>query len=151
MKPLRLLRSGALVAALAAPAACHLDALFHAPGSSGPQAVSPDVAALLLVFTVQPRNALPGATIQPPVQLTAVDTLGYAATNFTGVVRLMIGHDGSVLGNATLSGTTSVVARAGVATFGDLSIVQPGVNYTLKAGFGTRAPIAESAPFTIGP
>jgi hypothetical protein len=116
--------------------------------TSTPFAITPGPATQLL-FTVQPSNALPTATIQPPVQVTAFDALGNLATNFTGFVRLTIGHDASLLGNATLSGTTSVAATGGVATFGDLSIGAPGINYTLKAAFGTSTPIAESAQFTI--
>jgi hypothetical protein len=104
--------------------------------------------ATQLAFTVQPSNALPGAAITPPVQVTAFDALGNAATNFTGDVWVAIGHDASLLG-ATLGGHTHVPAAAGVAAFGDLSINQPGVGYTLTAAFVPGTPVTTSASFTI--
>jgi len=60
-----------------------------------------------------------------------------------------LGHDGSPLGNAQLSGSTTAAASGGVATFADLRIDQIGTGYTLKAAFGTAAPIVESAAFDV--
>jgi hypothetical protein len=105
--------------------------------------------ASVLVFTVQPHNTLPLATIQPPVQVTAFDAFGNQASNFTGTVHVAIGHNGSLGGTARLSGTTSQTAANGVATFSDLSINLASVTYyTLTAAFGTGAPVVESASFT---
>jgi hypothetical protein len=103
-----------------------------------------------LVFTVQPSNALPYplATIQPPVQVTAVDAHGNPAPSFNGLVTIAIGHDASLLGNAHLYGTTAVPAVSGVATFSNLSIDQPGIGYTLVAT-ASGLTGAESASFTI--
>jgi hypothetical protein len=49
----------------------------------------------------------------------------------------------------TLSGTRTVTAVNGVATFSDLSIDQPGNGYTLVVSVPNMLG-AESTPFTIG-
>ena len=105
--------------------------------------------ATQLAFTTQPSRTAPGSPITPPVRITALDALGNKATNFTGVVRVTLGHDGSPLGNAQLSGSTTAAVSDGVATFADLRIEQIGTGYTLKAAFGTASPIVESAPFDV--
>jgi hypothetical protein len=115
---------------------------------STPFTVDPGPASVL-VFTVQPHNTVPLATIQPPVQVTAFDAFGNQASNFAGTVHVAMGHDGSLGGVATLSGSTTQTAVKGVATFSDLSINQPSVTYyTLTAAFGTGTPVVESASFT---
>src|SRR5438128_7879350 len=106
--------------------------------------------ATVLAFTVQPTDAMQGSAIKP-VQVTAYDALGNIATNFTGPIRLAFGTDGSVSQNAALSGTNPVPAVAGVATFTDLAVDQPGLGYTLTAAFGSATPVATSAAFTITP
>ena len=105
--------------------------------------------ATQLAFTTQPSRTTAGSPITPPVRVTAFDALGNKATNFTGVVQVTLGHDGSPLGNAQLSGSTTAAASGGVATFADLRIDQIGTGYTLKAAFGTAAPIVESAAFDV--
>jgi hypothetical protein len=114
-----------------------------------------DVAAgpaSILAFTVQPSNTTAGSRITPPVQVTAFDTFGNQAATFAGTVTVALGHDGSLLGGTTLSGTTQLNAVNGVATFSDLSIGNPSVTYyTLKSGFGTAPVVTESAQFTVGP
>src|SRR3989441_888196 len=106
--------------------------------------------ATVLAFTVQPTDAMQGSAIKP-VQVTAYDALGNIATNFTGPIRLAFGTDGSVSQNAALSGTNPVSAVAGVATFTDLAVDQPGFGYTLAAAFGNATPVATSAAFKITP
>jgi hypothetical protein len=123
-----------------------------ASGLTGDQStaftVNPGPASVL-VFTVQPHNTVPLATIQPPVQVTAFDAFGNQASDFAGTVRIALGHNGSLGGSATLSGTTTQSAVKGVATFSDLSINQSSVTYyTLTAAFGTGTPVVESASFT---
>ena len=107
--------------------------------------------ATALAFTVQPGSTVQDSTIKPAVEVTAYDALGNKATNFTGPIGVGIGTDPSVSGNANLRGQNSVTAVAGVATFTDLHIDQPGVGYTLKAGFGSATPVATSAAFNITP
>jgi hypothetical protein len=90
-------------------------------------------AASQLVFTVQPTTTVAGGTITPAVEVTARDAFGNVATGFAGPVTLAIGSNP---GGATLGGTTTVTAAAGVASFGTLSINNTGVGYTLVAGSG---------------
>src|SRR5437773_288572 len=106
--------------------------------------------ATVLAFTVQPTDAMQGSAIKP-VQVTAYDALGNTATDFTGPIRLAFGTDGSVSKKATLSGTNPVPAVAGVATFTDLAVNEPGSGYTLTAAFGNATPVATSAAFKITP
>ena len=67
-----------------------------------------------LAFTVAPANVTAGAAFTPALQVTARDALGNTATGFSGTVALALGASP---GGATLGGTTSVTAVAGVATF----------------------------------
>jgi len=121
------------------------------PDTSRAFSVMP-AAATQLAFTVHPSVAMQDSAINPPVQVTAYDSLGNKATNFTGPIRVAIGTDGSVSKNATLSGAPNpVTALAGVATFPSLRIDQTGVGYTLTAAFGGTAPAATSAAFDITP
>src|SRR6266576_3691642 len=46
-----------------------------------------------LLFTVPPTRAMQDSAIKPPVQVTAYDSLGNNATNFTGSIHLGIGTD----------------------------------------------------------
>src|SRR5207302_88478 len=79
--------------------------------------------ATQLVFSVQPTNAVAGAAITPAVQVTAQDASGNTATGFTGNITVAIGTNPST---GTLSGTKTVAAVAGVATFSGLSIDKAG-------------------------
>src|SRR5438046_917877 len=72
-----------------------------------------------LVFWVQPTNAVAGAAITPAVQITAQDASGNTATGFTGNITVAIGTNPS---SGTLSGTKTVAAVAGVASFSGLRI-----------------------------
>src|SRR5206468_3434155 len=101
--------------------------------------------ATALVFSVEPTNTVAGATITPAVQITAQDGNGNTATGFTGNITVAIGTNPS---SGTLSGTKTVAAVAGVASFSGLSIDKAGTGYTLTA---TGAGSATSAAFTITP
>jgi len=104
-----------------------------------------------LRFTVQPTNATQNAAITPPVEVSAYDSLGNKATNFTGQIRVALGNNASPLKNAKLFGASPVNAVAGVATLGNLRIDQTGVGYTLVAAFGPATPVAESDSFNVIP
>ncbi|HEY3219497.1 MAG TPA: hypothetical protein VGJ80_02090 [Gemmatimonadales bacterium] len=106
-------------------------------------------AATHLVFTVQPSTTPPFMTIKPAVQATVVDAQGNPLTGFTGSVSIAIGHNGGMLLPGTLSGTTTVTAVNGVATFSDLRIDEVGNGYTLVVS-AAGATSAESTPFNIG-
>src|SRR5205823_5104880 len=99
-------------------------------GSSTVFNVTPG-AASRLVFTVQPTPTVAGATITPAVQVTAQDAHGNTATAFSGSVTVAIGMNP---GGGALSGTSSVAAVGGIATFSGLSINKTGTGYTLTAG-----------------
>jgi hypothetical protein len=105
------------------------------------------VPASQLVFTTQPTTTTVGATISPAVEVTMQDALGNINRCFTGDVTVAIWDNP---GGGTLSGTTTVGAVAGVATFSDLTIDMPGIGYTLIA---TAPPVtpAVSTAFAITP
>ncbi len=92
-------------------------------------AVAP-AAANALVFTVQPLTTTAGATLAPALVVTAMDAFGNTATTFAGNVTVAIGSNP---GGATLSGTATVAAVAGVATFNNLTITARGAGYTITA------------------
>lgn len=107
--------------------------------------VVPDAAAAL-AFTVQPSSAAEGATITPAVQATIRDQFGNRAVSASDAVTLSIATNPS---GGTLSGTVTVAAQEGVATFGDLSIDQAGAGYRLAAS-ATGLSGATSNAFDIG-
>src|SRR5207244_644983 len=98
-----------------------------------------------LVFSVQPSNTTAGTAITPAVQVTAQDAQGNTATGFTGTVTVALGANP---GSGTLSGTTTVAAASGVATFSGLSVDKVGTGYTLTAA-ATGLTGSPSATFNI--
>jgi len=101
--------------------------------------------ATKLTFTMQPTATAAGAVIAPAVEVTALDAGNNTATGFSGSVVMAIGTNPS---SGTLSGTKTVTASAGVATFSTLSINNLGTGYTLRAT-STGLTQATSAPFDI--
>src|SRR5438046_1665654 len=104
-------------------------------------------SATHLVFTVQPSTAAANGTIAPAVRVTARDALGNTATGFQSNVTVAIGTNPA---GGALSGTTTLAAIGGVATFSSLGIDKAGTGYTLSAG-ATGLTGATSAPFDIVP
>src|SRR5207244_3551089 len=96
-------------------------------------------------LTVQPTNTAAGASITPALQVTAEDALGNTDPAFTGNVTVAPGANP---GSGTLSGTTTVAAVAGVATFPGLGINKVGTGYTLTANGGSLSGTT-STPFNI--
>jgi hypothetical protein len=88
--------------------------------------------ATRLQFTVQPTDAASGEFILPPVQVTAFDTKGNIASGFGSNVTVAITLGTGKTG-ATLSGTKTVAASGGVATFSNLNIDSAAAGYTLTA------------------
>jgi hypothetical protein len=97
-------------------------------------------------------------TTQPPASSAAGTSFGMAAslvdvgsnsvfTDFAGIVSASI-KPGSGTSGATLSGTTSVTAVNGVATFSTLSINQGGTGYILTVS-SPGAKSVDTNPFTI--
>src|SRR5437016_3367196 len=101
--------------------------------------------AAKLVFTVQPSNAAAGAANTPAVRVTVQDAQTNAVTTATTSITLAIGTNP---GSGTLSGTTTVAAVSGVATFSNLSIDKAGTGYMLTAS-ATGLTGATSNAFTI--
>ncbi len=101
--------------------------------------------ATKLVFSVQPSNAIAGASNSPAVSVYIEDTYGNVVTTATNSISMAIGTNA---GGGTLSGTTPVNAVNGVATFSNLSINKSGNGYTLVAS-GTSLTSATSTTFNI--
>jgi N-acetylneuraminic acid mutarotase len=123
--------------------------------AAGPSSATsaPFDVTLQLVFTVQPSTVLAGAAISPAVRVAARDGLDNTVTSFTGDVTVAIAP-GTGTPGATLSGTTTVGATAGEATFVDLSIdfggggLGPGSGYRLTAT-ASGLSSATSVEFTV--
>ncbi|HZN91382.1 MAG TPA: invasin domain 3-containing protein, partial [Myxococcales bacterium] len=106
-------------------------------------------AANRLAFSTQPSNVASGAAIAPAVQVTVQDALGNTVTGDTRTVALGMGNNP---GGATLSGTTSVSAVAGVATFNNVSLDKAGSGYTLIASAaGVSSAVSAGFNVTAGP
>ena len=105
----------------------------NAVSSTPPLVTVKPGAASHLVFTVQPSASFIATAIAPAVQVTARDAFGNTTPAFTGSVTVAIGTNPSA---AVLTGTLSHNAVAGIATFNDLQIDQPGIGYTLTAAAG---------------
>src|SRR5207302_1371069 len=117
-----------------------------APATSSPFEITAGTATQL-AFTVQPSNTGAGAAINPAVQVTALDAAGNPVPSFTGSVTVALGTNP---GGSTLSGTTTVAAVNGVASFGDLSANKTGTSYALSATATGLNP-ATSSGFNITP
>ena len=114
-------------------------ALMLAACTSTPRSKEP----VQLAFTLQPSNATAGNAM-PVVAVTIQDASGKAVMSATNAVTVQNNPESGML-----SGTTTVNAINGVATFSDLSIRTAG-NYTLNASSGTLSG-ASSASFLIAP
>jgi hypothetical protein len=89
-------------------------------------------APIRVTFSVQPASTTAGATIPgvsgATVQATVRDVLGNPVKTFTGDVSMALLTNPS---GGLLSGTSTVAAVAGVATFNNLSIDRSGNGYRL--------------------
>jgi alpha-tubulin suppressor-like RCC1 family protein len=94
-----------------------------------------------IVFTVVPTNTTAGVAITPAVAVAIQDASGNTITYANGPVTIGWGNGIS----AVLSGTTTVNAVNGVATFEDLSIAKA-ATYSLVASYPVSSPTLTSAP-----
>jgi hypothetical protein len=102
-------------------------------GTSARFTITPG-AASQLAFAQQPTSTAEGRSISPAVTVRVLDAYGnLETTDSTDVVSVRLGNNPS---GASLSGTTTVTARAGVATFTGLSVSAGGNGYTLTATGG---------------
>src|SRR5690349_11559514 len=122
--------------------------------TSGP----PSVAAQL-GFKVSAGSTTAGGIITPAVVVEARDANGKLVPSFSDPITVSLVRNP---GNGTLSGTTTVTAVGGVATFANLSIDKSGSGYrlqatsgTLSSGSGSRFDIIAAAPthlaFAVAP
>lgn len=94
----------------------------------------------LLVFTQQPANTTSGATFSPAVTVAVEDASGNVVTTSNATITLTPSA-------GALSGSSSVAAVNGIATFDNLSMALAG-GYTLTAATGNLTS-AISRSFTI--
>jgi alpha-tubulin suppressor-like RCC1 family protein len=79
---------------------------------------------------VQPSSAAGAQPISPAVEVVVQDAFGSTVTAATNAVTIALGENP---GEGALSGTLTVSATQGVATFTNLRIDRPGSGYTLVA------------------
>jgi alpha-tubulin suppressor-like RCC1 family protein len=104
-----------------------------------------------LAFGAQPTNAAGNTVISPAITATIIDAFGNVATGATNPVS--VDFDANIWKSvfspgATLIGTKTANAVAGVATFGTLRVDKPGSGYTLAAS-ASGLTGATSNPFGI--
>jgi hypothetical protein len=100
-----------------------------------------------LAFIVQPSNVIAGAAISPAVQVAIEDAQGNTVTAAANPITIAIGANP---GSGTLSGTLTVSAVSGVATFSTVSINSGGAGYTLTASaMNLHLTGATSNPFNV--
>lgn len=124
-----------------------LNAIF---GGLPPVAFSATAAAATptqLAFTRPPQITAAGASFSPSIQVTVQDAGGNTVTSATDAITLAIGANPS---GGTLSGTVTVNAVNGVASFPGISIDKSGSGYTLTADAAGLAG-ATSPAFDIVP
>jgi len=103
--------------------------------------------AAQLGFRVQPSNAASGLAIAPAVQVEVRDAGGNRVTTASHAITLALQNNP---GGGTLSGSTSLAATNGLATFSTLSIDKAGAGYTIQATATPVLTATTSVPFTIG-
>jgi hypothetical protein len=100
-------------------------------------------AASKLSFGTQPGNSLTGQPITPAPTVRVLDAYGNLETgDNSDSITMAIGTNP---GGGTLSGTNPVTVSAGVATFSNLSINNPGNGYTLVASSGSLSSATSNA------
>lgn len=106
--------------------------------------ISP-AATFQAVFVVQPTDATAGTPIAPAIQVAVQDAFGNTITSFTDPVTLFFTVNPT---SATLTGTATVNAVAGIATFPTVGVSTAGTGYRLGAsvpGLSTTP----SVPFNV--
>ena len=105
-------------------------------------------AATQLVYSVEPTNTVSTLSVSPAIQVQVQDAGGNLVLTATDSVTLVINNNP---GSGTLSGTLTVAAVSGEATFNDVSIDKLGSGYTLDAtASGLSTAISVSFNITVG-
>jgi hypothetical protein len=99
------------------------------PATSNTFTISPSTA-FQAIFIVQPSDANAGAPIVPAMQVAVQDAFGNTITSFANPVTLVLNVNPT---GATLIGTTTVNAVAGIATFPTVGVSTVGTGYRLVA------------------
>jgi plastocyanin len=107
----------------------------------------PDPVATQLLFTAQPSASTAGQVIAPPVQVSVHDASGTLVASADNAITLKLENNPS---GAALTGTTTISAAGGAATFSDLHISKPGTSYTLRASANILTG-ATSTAFDVSP
>ena len=96
-----------------------------------------------LNYLTVPTQVQAGIPITPAIQVAVKDLLGNLVTTATSAVSLSLSS-----GPGVLSGTKTVTAVAGIATFADLTLDKVGTDYAIRA---TSVGLAQAltAPFTV--
>jgi hypothetical protein len=100
-----------------------------------------------LAFAVQPSTTISDQILTPPIQVAIEDAAGTVVSTANDAVSLRL------VGPPTgpnLSGTLTVNAVEGVATFSDLRVSVPGSGYILQAGAEGFIEVP-SIPFDVSP
>jgi hypothetical protein len=98
-----------------------------------------------LAFAVGPADGVASVVMNPAIVVNAEDSQGNVTTAFTGAVTLGFALNPT---GATLGGTATATAVAGVATFAGISVSLPGSGYALSAA-ATGLTSGTSALFSI--
>jgi hypothetical protein len=113
--------------------------------SATPITIAP-AAPAQLVFAQQPTTAIAGSALSPSLVVKVEDAFGNVVTSNSSTVTLGLADAPT---GGTLTGTASIKAVKGVATFSGLSLKVPGA-YTIKATDGSLL-AAKSSPITVFP
>jgi hypothetical protein len=119
-----------------------------ATGLTGAASIAFNVAvgpASQVVYTQQPTAVVAGSVISPAIVATIADAGGNTIASSSATVTIAISTNP---GGGTLTGTVSINATNGVATFADLSIDKSAVGYKLTAS-STGLTSAISAAFNV--
>jgi len=105
--------------------------------------------ATRLVYSVEPTNAVSTTSISSAIKVQVLDDGGNLVPTMTAPITLAINSNS---GNGILTGTITVSAVGGEATFSDISIDKAGSGYTLDAtSTGLSAATSASFDITVGP
>ncbi len=104
-------------------------------------------AATQLVFVTQPTTTAAGTAISPAVRIAVVDSSGDTLTSDNStIVTITLGANPAA---GVLAGTLTETARAGIATFSDLSLDRAASGYTLTATSGPGGGSVTSGAFDV--
>jgi hypothetical protein len=110
--------------------------------SSSTSSASYSVTPAHLVFGTQPSSTPEGSAISPAPAVSVIDSNGNRVVSAQNPITLSISPGGA------LSGSTTVPAVQGIATFSNLGILTPGNGFTLTAS-SPGLVSSTSAPFRV--